>query len=108
MQERRNKVAAITLQLYVGGRRNAGQFVFIHAAALRGSLGAELKQQGPAAMETETAITPIWTCPFRRPQALYGGVGDYTYWWQHSGKKSSNENIQQELWKIEITDFDTC
>lgn len=46
MQERRNEVAAIRLQLYVGGRRNAGQIVFIHAAALRGSLGAELKQQG--------------------------------------------------------------
>lgn len=46
MQERCNEVAAIRLQLYVGGRRNAGQIVFIHAAALRGSLGAELKQQG--------------------------------------------------------------
>lgn len=76
MQERRNEVAAITLQLYVGGRRNAGQIVFIHTAALRGSLGAELKQQGPAATETETAITPIWTCPFRHPQALSGGVGE--------------------------------
>lgn len=94
MQERRNKVAAITLQLYVGGRRNAGQIVFMHAAALRGSLGAELKQQGPAATETETAITPIWTCPFRHPQALSrGGGDDYTYWWQHSGI-----NLQMRLY----------
>lgn len=84
MQERCNEVAAIMLELYVGSKRNAGRVVFIHTAALRGSLRVKLKQRESAGMDTETANLDMSV-----QTSLGALVGNYTYWWRLLWNKSS-------------------